>query len=183
MSKKSITTTGCWTRTGTENHYFDPCLCKIIGALFAGQSVIDLGCGLGDYVKYYRHLCKNIEGYDGNPHTEELSEGLCKTADLSKKQAFGKFDWVLSLEVGEHIPQCHESTFVYNLCSHATKGVVLSWAVPGQPGFGHVNCRENKDVVAMMREYDFVYDFASSLILRTFATAPWFKNTVMIFHK
>jgi 2-polyprenyl-3-methyl-5-hydroxy-6-metoxy-1,4-benzoquinol methylase len=54
--------------------------------------------------------------------------------DLQKK-----FDCVISLEVGEHIPQKSESVFINNLISHTKQYLILSWATPGQVGDAHVN--------------------------------------------
>ena len=42
------------------------------------------------------------------------------------------YDWVMSLEVAEHIPQDYEAIFIDNIVRHAREGVVLSWAVPGR---------------------------------------------------
>ena len=36
------------------------------------------------------------------------------------------------LQVGEHIPPHLEAAFLGNLIRHARRGLVLSWAVPGQ---------------------------------------------------
>jgi len=52
-------------------------------------------------------------------------------------------DWVVSIEVGEHIDQAFEDTFFDNLVKLSEKGVVLSWAVEGQGGFQHVNEQSN----------------------------------------
>ena len=48
-------------------------------------------------------------------------------------------DWVLSLEVGEHVPPAHEMMYLRNLHAHACQGLVLSWAYLGKYGVGHVN--------------------------------------------
>ncbi|KAK7004434.1 hypothetical protein BgiMline_005954, partial [Biomphalaria glabrata] len=40
------------------------------------------------------------------------------------------FDWVLSIEVGEHIPPQYEDTYLDNLARHAREGLILSWASP-----------------------------------------------------
>lgn len=50
-----------------------------------------------------------------------------------------RYDWVLSLEVAEHLPRSMEPVFVFNLDRHAKEGVVLSWARKGQGGSHHVN--------------------------------------------
>merc|ERR1712070_1076588 len=60
---------------------------------------------------------------------------------LGKKSA----DWVLCLEVGEHIPQKHEDVLLHNVLDTARKGVIISWSNGG--GNGHVNRRPNEYVI------------------------------------
>ena len=75
-----------------------------------------------------------------------MSEGFIQLADLTKKQDFGgttarQYDWVICMEVAEHIPREFEHVFLLNLVASAQKGVLLSWGLPGQNGIGHVNLR------------------------------------------
>jgi 2-polyprenyl-3-methyl-5-hydroxy-6-metoxy-1,4-benzoquinol methylase len=73
---------------------------------------------------------------------EEATNNAVKFMDLSSRKWLGhQFDWILSLEVGEHIPHQLEDVFIGNLVRHAKKGIILSWAVPGQEGHHHVNNR------------------------------------------
>ena len=65
----------------------------------------------------------NIDGFDGNPYTETLTNGLAKVIDLTKPHKFNKpYDWVISLEVAEHIPKKFESIYVNNLHNNNNKG-------------------------------------------------------------
>jgi hypothetical protein len=121
-------------------------------------SVVDLGCGDGAYVRYLRSKGFDAEGYDGNWHTPEISGGLCKTLDLSRKASIREFDWVISLEVGEHIPKEYEDVFIDNITKPSRKGLLLSWAVLGQKGIGHVNCKSAEDFRAIICERGFYVD-------------------------
>ncbi|KAK7004452.1 hypothetical protein BgiMline_005973, partial [Biomphalaria glabrata] len=40
------------------------------------------------------------------------------------------YDWILSIEVAEHIPAKFEEIYLDNLVRHAREGIILSWAVP-----------------------------------------------------
>lgn len=83
--------------------------------------------------------------------------------DLTEDQDLGrKFDWVQSLEVGEHIPPEKTSVFVNNLVKHAKNGIILSWAIPGQNGFSHINNKANSEVIEMLKAYNFVFDAAET---------------------
>ena len=46
------------------------------GASSSGKlSVIDLGCGMGEYVKAFRAAGLDANGLDGNPDTATLTQG------------------------------------------------------------------------------------------------------------
>lgn len=93
------------------------------------------------------------------------------------------FDFVLSLEVGEHIPPEKESIFLDNLAGHALYGIILSWAIPGQDGSGHVNLHENDYIVGEMKKRGFEINWELSDMLRETSWWPWFKNTIMVFFR
>ncbi|GAB6022250.1 hypothetical protein CHUAL_006382 [Chamberlinius hualienensis] len=66
---------------------------------------------------------KSWQGFDGAGNVELVTNDLVSYLDLSEKQDLGiKFDWVFSLEVGEHIPQAFETVFIENLIRHSCKG-------------------------------------------------------------
>ena len=106
--------------------------------------MVDFGCGKCDYIMNIKKAGFDAEGYDGNPFTPEITQGFAKSLDLTAEQDLGrKFDWVQSLEVGEHIPPAKTDMYVKNLVKHASKGIVLSWAIVGQGGFAHINNKNN----------------------------------------
>ena len=63
---------------------------------------------------------------------------------MTREVAVPKADWVICLEMGEHIPNRFEPMVIANLHAHNTRGVILSWARLGQPGYGHVNNHSSK---------------------------------------
>jgi len=172
---------GIWTlKEEIDTHVFDVSLCDQIILLFNG-SIVDIGCGDGSYT---RHLIENgfdCVGYDGSPLTPELSSGLCGVKDFSEPVNIGRFDIVLSLEVGEHIPAPYEEIFIDNICKAAKQFIILSWAVPGQGGTGHVNCRGNDYIINKIQERGGTFDPVLTQKLRDSATLSWFKNTLIIF--
>lgn len=78
-------------------------------------------------------------GLDGGEGVERATNYTVKFADLAAGlPAFvrrRKWDWVMSIEVAEHVPAGNESRFVHNVVSQAQKGVVLSWAKRCDIGF------------------------------------------------
>lgn len=147
------------------------------------KSVADFGCGTGDYVKILRQAGMDADGYDGNPSTPKISEGVGRVVDLAEPVHLNVYDWVISLEVGEKIPKSFEPTFIQNLDRHNTQGIVLAWAVKGQGGFGHFNEQNNDYLKTVMEHYGYSNDIVAEKLLRSKATFWWFKNTLMVFRK
>ena len=166
-------------------HFYDEPLAKALCCRLCGESVIDLGCGLGDYVAALATAGSDAVGYDGNPSTPERG-GRCFVGDLTKPwlgldRAPRRRDWVLSLEVAEHIPVALESSYLSNVDALNRKGVILSWATPGQGGLGHVNEQPNDYVIKRMVELGYEQDSEASAYLREAATLEWFKGTILVF--
>lgn len=164
-------------------HVFDRALCDAIIATFPVSTAIDIGCGKGDYVKAIREAGISCQGFDGSPRTPEFSDGMCGVKDFSEPQDIGMFDLVVCLEVGEHIPAKYEQVFIDNICRVSREYICLSWAIVGQGGTGHVNCRNNGYVINEMRNRGFVIDWEHTEYLREKSTLPWFRNTIMVFEK
>lgn len=184
MKLEPIHEHGYWLDQSQNGHFFDKSLAKQLAWMFKGQSVVDLGCGVGDYVHFLRDRNVDCIGYDGNPTTQFLANDrtFCQVLDLAERVSFEKqFDWVLSLEVGEHIPETYEQEFMDNIGRHCARGAVISWAVPGQSGRGHYNCRTNDYIIGQMIDRDLEIDEASGLMLRNHSILQWFKNTLMVF--
>ncbi|MBS0620863.1 MAG: methyltransferase domain-containing protein [Verrucomicrobia bacterium] len=170
-----------------HDHKYDAPLSQAIATFFAEEgahSLVDFGCGMGDYTKALEAHGFSCEAYDGNPATPLLTAGLGKTLDLAEPFDLHKrFDWVLCLEVGEHIPKAHETTLLENLIRHSEKGILLSWALPGQGGVGHVNEEENRYIEERLTSYGYDRDLIAEEKLRAAASWWWFRNTVMVFRR
>ena len=183
----SINTNGFWETEDGIGHVHDNTLCVGIINYFIRKDVkkvFDFGCGLGDYAKSFISNNFEVKAFDGNPNTEKLTNGIGKVLDFSEEFNLEELaDCAMSLEVGEHIPKEYEQIFLDNICRHTSSKILLSWAVVGQGGDGHVNCQNNDYVIEEMKKRGFKYDEESSMRLRSVATASWFRNTIMIFEK
>lgn len=179
---------GIWDiKTALDEHCHDALLNDYIASVFAPpDSTLDLGCGRGDYLAtFHRAGWRNLTGVDGTLGIKEfahfkniLSHDLCAPLDLGKQ-----YELVISLEVGEHLPPEFETVFLENIARHAAKNVLLSWAVEGQKGPGHVNCRNNDYVIERLKALGFNYNARVSSGLRDNSSLPWFANTLMYFQK
>jgi cyclopropane fatty-acyl-phospholipid synthase-like methyltransferase len=181
----SIHKNGFWLDTNSDGHYFDKTLNSELIKLLKEEkidSVIDLGCGKGNYAKELNKEGISCECYDGNPKTKEITEGLCSEVNLAEEINFNKkYDCVISLEVGEHIPKEFESIFLENLIKHSKSMIILSWAVVGQGGRGHVNERNNDYIENYFLEKGWKRNKEKESNLRNKSSLKWFKNTIMVY--
>ena len=185
-----LSDSGFWIdkRNAEACHVYDEVLSNSLATFFKKEmistdTIIDLGCGKGDYVKNLRRNGISTDGLDGNPHTKDwLDNALIH--DLSKEITFEKkYNWVLSLEVAEHLPKQFEENYIANVHNNNLDGVVLSWAVAGQGGWGHFNEQNNDYVINLFEKMGYSYDEKSSNFLRDGCSLSWFKNTIMVFRK
>ena len=186
LSSFEISDKGYWIGDVEECHAIDGYLGLAIADFFVeekAESVVDFGCGVGAYVKFIRSRGITAEGYDGNPDTPELTGGIGKILDLSEPFELGEtFDWVLSLEVGEHLPQQYEKIFIDNLIRHAKKGIMLSWAIKNQGGTGHFNEQNNDYIKGILANYGYLNDLEAENRLRS-KSGTWFQHSLMVFRK
>jgi Methyltransferase domain len=183
MDSPQIHPQGYWL-SYEEGHFFDDTLAQELGLLLRGKSVCDFGCGPGKYVHWLRKIGLECDGYDGNPNTNALSLGACHPLNLAEPVHLQKrYDVVISLEVAEHIPMQYESIFLDNLARHAREMIVLSWAVPGQLGDGHVNCRMNVYAIYQLWRRGFQIRPTLTVSLRNHCSLPWFAHTLMVFSR
>jgi SAM-dependent methyltransferase len=111
--------------------------------LLSPKSVIDVGCGVGTWVKTLKsHGVEDSLGIDGS-YVDQASL-LIKAdsffaCDIQKPFALGRtFDVAMSLEVAEHLSFERAESFISDLCKLAPV-VLFSAAIPGQAGTNHVN--------------------------------------------
>ena len=183
----SIHEHGFWTDSFNE-HRFDKGLANAIAVYLTSQNVkdcADFGCGTSAY--YVRHLNKqNIycEGFDGNPNSYNISKGLVNVLDLALSFDLNKkYEYAICLEVGEHIPKEYEKILIDNLHRHNTKGIILSWAIEGQGGRGHVNEQNNQYIKNIFSSLGYKNDIDAENRLRSLANFSHFKRTVMVFKR
>jgi SAM-dependent methyltransferase len=121
---------------------------KAIRSIFESRvpgSVLDVGCGIGTWLKASRELgVEDVFGIDGVDIAEAdllFPIERFRRLDLALPWTLNrKFDVVLCLEVAEHLDETSSALLIHSLTRHADE-VVFSAACPGQPGQNHVNCQ------------------------------------------
>ncbi|CAK9010581.1 unnamed protein product [Durusdinium trenchii] len=185
---RNITSTGAYCTVLLESQKFNEELaegiCKIVDPT---DTIVDLGARIGMYTRYFRERsCVRLAlAYDGGIGVREMSSGLVQHLDLTQLHNIGVFDWVLSLEVAEHIPPEYESVYIENLHRHNRKGIIMSWAFPGQSGVGHVNEQHAPQVRLMFKELGYLFDPRATRRLRSTCHShlSYFMNTLLVFRR
>jgi hypothetical protein len=102
-----------------------------------------------------------------------------------KTQAYlQRSDWVVSLEVLEHVPPHKEKVVVENLLKMTNNAIILSWAIPKQGGVSHINEKPNEYVIDLFVKKMGLYHCKSvGDTLRVQSQLAWFRNTIFVFAK
>jgi hypothetical protein len=181
-----IGSTGIWSAAEAKPEHFpvSPKLARNLDIILAKHKlVIDFGCGNGFYLKALKQsgfdMLIGIDGYNST------KSDFIFEADLSKPRNFAFRGQVISLEVGEHIPVKYEQIFLDNVCRHCESRLIISWAVIGQNGIGHVNCRSNDYIINCIAERGFTFNKEVTQFLRNDIEnhVSYFRNTLMVFDK
>lgn len=146
-------------------------------------TVGDFGAGGGHYSKWMNETgLLQAFAFDGTHQAAELTDGLVQEVNLVQKMSLWRtFDWVLCLEVGEHIPKEYSDMLLANLKNHAKKGLVMSWSDDWE-GIGHVNCLTRQEFVAtVQRKTGFVLDSVATEAVRSNCEIDYIARTLAVF--
>ncbi len=181
-----IGTTGIWTQDEAYAHAFSYYTAKYIGDYFEKDKIVyDIGCGKGTYLGYLFSIgFIDPVGIEGSI-LPEMDYDKVYHLDLSTPLTTNYPGNVLSIEVFEHIPKQYEETFIQNLINHCSGKLILSVAVEGQPGIGHVNCRNNDYVIALFEGHGFKFQPERTAEIRSKVEphVDYLRNTLMVFER
>lgn len=112
------------------------------------KSVVDVGCGTGEYLSFFRTIGEGYEvlGIDGDyvDRARLTIPADCFTPfDLAQRYTSERrYDFAMSIEVAEHLPESRAESFVEDL-TRLSDVIFFTAAVPNQAvdkeGQGHVN--------------------------------------------
>lgn len=119
------------------------------------KSMVEIGSGLGDTVRWFREHGVAAVGIEGEPTAARESSAILH--DYTRGPfAIPEVDLVWSAEVVEHIEEQYIDNFMRTF--QAGKHVGLTAAQPGDAGHHHVNCRSPDYWIEVFKRYGFVYD-------------------------
>jgi tryptophanyl-tRNA synthetase len=178
--------TGIWSEDEAWTHAFSYYTAKYIGDYFDYKNpVIDLGCGVGTYCRYLSDRgFLEVVGVEGNEQVDD--DYRFEVCDLTKPLPdYIPIGNVISIEVFEHIPRQFEAQFVQNIVNCCSGKLVLSVAVEGQPGLGHVNCRNNDYVIRLFEGHGFKFQVERTKEIRSKVEphVDYLRNTLMVFER
>ena len=155
-------------------------VCTAINTALFPESVMDVGCAIGDFVHYWQNNL-NVEAYgiEGSPNAVEyFMTDKIFVYDLREpiKLNFA-IDLVTCFEVAEHIEPEYADQFLANLCGVSNR-ILMSAASPGQGGHYHVNCQPKEYWVEKMEYLGYGYDHTIVRMIQSL-WEPWRKKKEM----
>lgn len=139
-----------------------PHVCNAICLVLNPLSVMDVGCGIGDYVVGFLLNGVKACGLEGSENCLPYliaSKDRIVIADIRNaiNKSLGWYDLVLCLEMLEHIEEEFADIVVGNLASMSDR-ILTSAAPPGQGGHYHVNCQPKSYWIEKFAAFGYKYD-------------------------
>lgn len=150
------------------------------------NSVIDVGCGTGTWLKIFLENgivdVKGIEGHHLNPNSLLIPQELVELKDLEEPFALEKkFDMLISLEVAEHLQEKTAKQFVNSL-AQLSDVIVFSAAIPFQGGQNHINEQPCSYWIQLFAEQGFeVSDIIRPNFWNNNKVEYWYKQNTFLF--
>lgn len=162
--------------------YF-PALWKDLQNIYNVRKVLDVGCGAGYALEYFKNLgCQAIglDGLDTNVEICQQKNLQCINHDLTTGPYIFQYvpDLVLCVEVLEHIEEKYVSNILDTIC--IGKILCITAAKPGQKGYHHVNCQPEQYWIDRICNRGYNYLKALTEAQRVI-NPEYFKSTGLLF--
>ena len=114
-------------------------LAQWIATELAPETVLDIGCGPGTYVRALRAAGIEATGIDTDDRVQDQEHLQQQSLFDLERQA----ELVICLEVAEHIDPAQSEAIAQSVAAAVEPGGTLIWsaAQPGHGGTGHINCQ------------------------------------------
>ncbi len=159
--------------------------------LIKPKSVLDLGCGIGNWLSVFmKHKVEKLIGIDGLHAKSQFildSKYFIDTDfelnDNLKELFHGKVDLAISLEVAEHLTEKTGKKIVDFLCAKSDV-IIFSAAVPNQTGENHINEQHPSYWQELFEEKGFVfYDIFRQKYWNNPQVKWWYKQNMFLVAK
>jgi len=170
-----------------------PTAARVVESLldvFPADSVVDIGCGTGVYLREFENRGVEIMGYEGSSHAIAAAEvDRKKIVQFDLRQplvADRQYDLVISFEVAEHLDAQYSDTFVRTVASFGDR-IVFSAAQPGQGGTDHTNEQPPECWIEKFRACGRRYEAEQTRrireLLRVGKLAWWLEKNILVFRR
>jgi SAM-dependent methyltransferase len=165
-------------------------LVPILISFFSPKSVIDIGCGTGNFLRAFKdNGISEIKGLDGswvnkNILFKNIEPVEFDTADLEKlTHSERKYDLALCLEVAEHLSFEAADDFISAICTYSDI-IIFSAAIPGQGGQNHINEQWPTYWKQKFNKNQYVlHDMVRPAIWDLSEVDYWYKQNLLVFIK
>ena len=162
----------------------------ILIKMFSPKSVVDVGCGLGTFLRVFKENgITNILGIDG-PWVdktllfENISPVFFLETNLNEELHLAKkFDMALCLEVAEHLHKDNANNIVSTL-TNLSDVIVFSAAIPSQGGQNHINEQWPTYWLNLFSQHGYnEYDILRPIFWNRDDIFFWYKQTMFVLVK
>lgn len=130
-------------------HTFHPILWRYLLERYGIRSILDVGCGEGHAVAFFRQLGLNVHGIEGLKINVDRAVTPIALHDILSGPYYMPVDMVWSCEVAEHILPEKVDNYLDTLANG--KVIAMTAAPPGQDGHHHVNCQPSEYWIEKMK--------------------------------
>lgn len=185
--------TGCWQCRSLAPFDYDRglalgliYLCEAIEA----KTVCDFGCGAGYYVSDLQEAGIIGIGYDGNPHTRELTSMLmpaktkvpCECLDLTENfNVNTPYTVSLLLNVGEYVPPQYISVMLDRIADCTDSLMVVSWRSSDGGDKNIVSPMNRERLAKEMHQRGFIEDGLATNVVRSHCYQRKNKENIVVF--
>ena len=147
------------------------------------KTVVDVGCGEGDWLREFaRFGCAGV-GYDGSLTDSQAGLVTYLGGDLIPRLAdrmIGHADLAICVEVAEHLPESSADDLVATLVE-AAPVILWSAAIPHQGGYMHINEQWPSYWAARFAEYGYAANQELRWQLWTDQRiTPWYRMNLLL---
>lgn len=159
----------------------------IVLALLEPASIMDVGCGIGTWLRVARDLgVASVRGYDGayaraSGLLIDESEFIAVDLNESLPRSDAQADLAICLEVAEHLPDQRGVELVAWLCQRAD-AVLFSAAIPGQLGTSHISLHPQSRWANLFAAHGYeVFDVVRPQVWDCRDVEVWYRQNVLLY--
>jgi len=163
---------------------FCPRLWRFLVERFAVRSVLDVGCGEGHAVAFFRYMGLIAHGIDGLPLNVKRAVTPISLHDIRDRPYIMPVDLVWSCEVAEHIDEDKVDNYIKTLANG--KIIAMTHAQPGDGGHHHVNNQPKEYWIKKLNAagYDLdPYNGVYVTVSKRDEVESYFSRTGLVFHR